>query len=319
VSINHTRVMRNLLSGGFLELICTPLMVLAHPVDIYDFPPYKELEAVVIEETENEEFIDLEQLWDFEKSQEVAIEQSEIAEREQLPDAELSEVDESEPSPEPLITDAREEISEPAITHTDEEKHDHQLQPSRVKEATRYLNFGFEHILPKGLDHILFVLALFLLSIKFSYLLWQVTAFTIAHSITLGLSIYGYISLSSVVVEPLIAFSIVFVAFENLMTSQLNPWRPIVVFIFGLLHGLGFVGILSELGLPRGDFLTALVTFNVGVELGQLTIIGSAYLFLGWFISKTCTANSLLSPLPLLLPLRELTGLLNAYFYKKAS
>ena len=293
--------MRNLLSVGFLGLICIPLMVLAHPVDIYDFPPYEEPEAVVIEETKNEEFIDLEQPEIFKISQEVAIEQSEIAEREQLPDGEVSEVDESEPSPEPLITDAREKISEPVITHTDEEKRGQQLQPSRVKVATRYLNFGFEHILPKGLDHILFVLALFLLSIKFSYLLWQITAFTIAHSITLGLSIYGYVSLSSAVVEPLIALSIVFVAFENLMTSQLNPWRPIVVFIFGLLHGLGFAGVLSELGLPRGDFLTALVTFNVGVELGQLTVIGSAYLFLGWFISKTWYRKLVIIPASLVI------------------
>ncbi len=301
MNINHTGAVGNIISVGLLGFICTPLMVLAHPVDIFDFPPYVEPETVVIEETETEEVIDLEQTEKLEIIDEMAIEQSEITESEQLPDAEVSEDGESEPSSAPLITDAREEISESEIKITDEEKRDQQLQPSRVKVATRYLNFGFEHILPKGLDHILFVLALFLLSIKFSYLLWQVTAFTIAHSITLGLSIYGYVSLSSAVVEPLIALSIVFVAFENLMTSRLNPWRPVVVFIFGLLHGLGFAGVLSELGLPREDFLTALVTFNVGVELGQLTVIGSAYLFLGWFISKTWYRKFVIFPASLVI------------------
>ncbi len=289
MSFNHTGAVGNIISVGLLGLICPPLIVLAHPVDLFDFPPYVEPETVVIEETENEEVIELEQTEKLKIIDEMAIEQSEITESEQLPDPEVSDIGEREPSPAPLITDAR------------EEKSGQQLQPNRVKVGTRYLNFGFEHILPKGLDHILFVLALFLLSIKFSYLLWQVTAFTIAHSITLGLSIYGYVSLSSAVVEPLIALSIVFVAFENLMTSRLNPWRPVVVFIFGLLHGLGFAGVLSELGLPRGDFLTALVMFNVGVELGQLTVIGSAYLFLGWFISKSWYRKFVIFPASLVI------------------
>lgn len=150
--------------------------------------------------------------------------------------------------------------------------------PTRWEIARQYLVLGYTHILPKGLDHILFVLGLFLLSPRAKPLLLQVTAFTIAHSITLGLSIYGLVSLPSRIVEPLIALSIAYVAIENLVTRELKPWRLGLVFMFGLLHGLGFAGVLSELGMPRGEFLTALLTFNAGVEAGQLTVIGLAWL-----------------------------------------
>ncbi len=115
----------------------------------------------------------------------------------------------------------------------------------------QYLSLGYTHILPKGLDHILFVLGLFLLSPRLRPMLLQVTAFTIAHSITLGLSIYGIVSLPSRIVEPLIALSIAYVAIENLVTRELKPWRLALVFMFGLLHGMGFAGVLRELGLPR--------------------------------------------------------------------
>lgn len=149
--------------------------------------------------------------------------------------------------------------------------------------AGRYLKFGFEHILPLGADHILFVLGLFLLSTQWKSLLWQVTAFTIAHSITLALTLYGVVSLSHAIVEPLIAASIIYVGVENLLTSRLHPWRPAVVFLFGLLHGMGFAGVLAELGLPRGEFLPALIGFNIGVELGQLAVIGLALAAVGWW------------------------------------
>ena len=139
--------------------------------------------------------------------------------------------------------------------------------------AVDYTELGFLHILPKGLDHILFVLGLFLLSTHLGPLLWQVTAFTIAHSITLALSIYGYIELSASIVEPLIALSIAYVGLENVITRKLHSWRVLVVFIFGLLHGMGFAGVLLELGLPESEFVTALVTFNIGVELGQIAVI----------------------------------------------
>jgi len=154
--------------------------------------------------------------------------------------------------------------------------------PSRALVVADYLVLGFEHILPRGIDHILFVLGLFLLSTRMRPLLWQITAFTVAHSVTLALSMYGLASLPSRLVESLIALSIAYVAFENVITSELKPWRPLLVFGFGLLHGLGFADALRELGLPRDEFATALVAFNVGVELGQLAVVALAFLTLGW-------------------------------------
>lgn len=148
--------------------------------------------------------------------------------------------------------------------------------------AIDYAGLGFVHILPGGLDHILFVLGLFLLSRKLKPLLWQVTAFTVAHSITLALSIYGIINISSSIVEPLIALSIAYVGIENIITPKLKPWRVVIVFLFGLLHGMGFAGVLTELGLPESEFVTALISFNVGVELGQLAVITLAFAAVFW-------------------------------------
>lgn len=158
--------------------------------------------------------------------------------------------------------------------------------PTTFEVARQYLWLGYTHILPRGLDHILFVLGLFLLSPRWKTMVLQVTAFTIAHSITLGLSIYGVVSLPSRMVEPLIALSIAYVAIENLFTRDLKPWRLALVFMFGLLHGLGFAGVLKELGLPRDEFLTALLTFNLGVEAGQLTVIAAALVAAAPFMKK---------------------------------
>ena len=154
-------------------------------------------------------------------------------------------------------------------------------QRTMADVVLEYIVLGFTHIVPLGLDHILFVLGLFLLSPRMGPLLVQVTAFTVAHSVTLALSVYGVASLPSSIVEPLIAASIVYVAVENILTPQLKPWRALVVFGFGLLHGLGFAGVLQEVGLPQGQFVPALVSFNVGVELGQLAVIAVAYLAVG--------------------------------------
>ena len=143
-----------------------------------------------------------------------------------------------------------------------------------------YVPVGFDHIVPKGLDHILFVLGLFLLSTRVRPLLWQVSAFTLAHTVTLALGALGWVTVPGSIVEPLIAASIVFVAIENVFSPRLNRWRPVVIFGFGLLHGLGFASVLGEFGLPEDQFLPALIGFNVGVELGQLTVIGLAALML---------------------------------------
>jgi hydrogenase/urease accessory protein HupE len=152
-----------------------------------------------------------------------------------------------------------------------------------MRAGWKYLTLGFTHILPDGLDHILFVLGLFLLSTRIRPLLWQVTAFTIAHSITLALALYGVVRVPTLIVEPIIALSIAFIAVENLFTTDLKPWRPLVVFGFGLIHGLGFASVLTETGLPRAQFATALLSFNVGVELGQLAVIVLAFAALGWW------------------------------------
>lgn len=164
-----------------------------------------------------------------------------------------------------------------------------------------FIRLGFEHIIPEGLDHILFVLGLFLLSSKLKPLLMQVTAFTVAHSLTLGLSLYGVVHLPSSIVEPMIALSIAFIAVENLFTNKLNPWRPFVVFGFGLVHGLGFAGILHDLSLPRSQFLPALVGFNLGVEGGQLAVIAAAFLAVGWFRSQNWYRPAVAIPASLLI------------------
>lgn len=154
--------------------------------------------------------------------------------------------------------------------------------PGRIATAWRYLVLGFTHIVPHGLDHMLFVIGIFLLSSGLRSVLWQVTAFTVAHSMTLGLSIYGLIAVPPAVVEPLIAISIGYVAIENLLLTELRAWRVLLVFAFGLLHGMGFAGALQELGLPRSQFVSALLGFNVGVEAGQLAVIGATFLLVGW-------------------------------------
>ena len=154
--------------------------------------------------------------------------------------------------------------------------------PGRMSTAWRYLRLGFTHIVPYGLDHMLFVLGIYLLSRRARSVLLQVSAFTVAHSITLGLSMYGVVAVSSKIVEPLIALSIAYVALENIFLSELKSWRVALVFAFGLLHGMGFAGALRELGLPRSEFITALLSFNIGVEAGQLTVIATAFVAVGW-------------------------------------
>lgn len=149
-----------------------------------------------------------------------------------------------------------------------------------------YLEVGFVHIVPRGLDHILFVVGLFLLSTRLGPLLWQVTAFTVAHTVTLALGTLGIVSLSPAIVEPLIALSIAWVGIENLLTDRLHRWRPVVVFGFGLLHGLGFAGVLGEIGLSTTHFVTGLVAFNIGVELGQLAVIALCFLAVGWSMRR---------------------------------
>jgi hypothetical protein len=155
--------------------------------------------------------------------------------------------------------------------------------PSRLEVASTYLGLGVEHILG-GIDHLLFVLALLLLVRGFGLLLKTITAFTVAHSITLALATFGFVNIPGAPVEAVIALSILFLASEiaharagRAGLTLRYPW--VVAFTFGLLHGLGFAGALNEVGLPQGDIPLALFLFNVGVELGQLMFVGTVLVF----------------------------------------
>ena len=160
-----------------------------------------------------------------------------------------------------------------------------------------YIVIGFEHIIPLGIDHILFIIGLFLLSTRLSPLLWQVTMFTVAHTITLGLAMNGIIELPANVVEPLIALSIAYVGVENILDRKLQRSRLVLVFMFGLLHGLGFASVLSDFGMPKDDFALALISFNIGVEFGQLAVILMAYLLIRmWFKDRTIYRKVVIVP-----------------------
>ncbi|WP_044841396.1 HupE/UreJ family protein [Thalassomonas viridans] len=177
---------------------------------------------------------------------------------------------------------------------------------AKITTFIDYTVQGVLHIIPKGLDHILFVLALFLLAGKMSTLLWQVSAFTLAHTITLALGIFGVVNLPASIVEPLIALSIAYVAVENIFALQLKKWRILVIFAFGLLHGLGFASVLLELGLAPGQYVLSLVAFNIGVELGQIAVILLAFACVWWWQSKDWYRQRIVQPLSLLV---AVTGL----------
>lgn len=153
--------------------------------------------------------------------------------------------------------------------------------------ASAYTLLGVEHIL-SGLDHLMFVLALLFLVGFNRRLVWTVTAFTVAHSLTLGLSALGWLTLRTPPVEATIALSIVLVAGEALhrQSTLSRRWPALVALLFGLVHGLGFAGALKEIGLPQNHLSVALLSFNVGVELGQLLVLGVAFLIyralVGW-------------------------------------
>lgn len=173
---------------------------------------------------------------------------------------------------------------------------------SKTETVILYLKLGYQHILPLGLDHILFVVSLFLLSPKSKPVVLQSTAFTVAHTITLGLAMYHVITPPSKIIEPLISFSIMLVALENIFSPRLKPTRIGIVFLFGLVHGLGFASALSQMGLPQNAYLSSLVMFNIGVELGQLTVILLAFFLVGkWFGQKPFYRRMVVVPVSLLI------------------
>lgn len=189
-----------------------------------------------------------------------------------------------------------------------------QSPPSNV--CWFYLKLGFTHIIPQGFDHILFVIGLCLLSNKIKIILWQATAFTVAHSITLAFSMKGLIVAPSAVVEPIIALSILFVAIENILLSELKPWRILLVFLFGLIHGMGFASALNGIGLPRNQFFLSILSFNLGVELGQVTVISSVFLLIVYPLGKqTFYRKWVVYPLSIVIGLIALFWTLQRVFY----
>ncbi len=160
-------------------------------------------------------------------------------------------------------------------------------EPPLFEVVSDYVLAGFEHIIPKGLDHILFILGIFLLSTRLKTLAMQATMFTLAHSITLSLAMFNVISLPASIVEPLIALSIAYLGIENIFAHKLKTSRLALVFGFGLLHGLGFASVLAEFGMPESAYVTSLISFNIGVEIGQLVILTAAFFGITyWFKNK---------------------------------
>jgi len=163
-----------------------------------------------------------------------------------------------------------------------------------------YIVEGFKHILPLGLDHILFVTCVFFLGKNIREIILQASMFTIAHTITLGLATYGIINPPIEWIEPIIALSIVFLALENFMSEKIQKWRFIMIFSFGLVHGMGFASALDQLGMPRYAFMNALISFNIGVELGQIAVIMALYLIFGhWFSAQPWYRKRIVQPISL--------------------
>lgn len=173
---------------------------------------------------------------------------------------------------------------------------------SIFKTFFNFAELGFIHILPKGLDHILFVLGLILIVTRFKDLFWQISVFTLAHTITLALGFLEIVDISPNVVEPLIALSIIYVGIENCFINKIGRRRLGVIFFFGLLHGLGFAGVLSEIGMSETDLVLSLVGFNLGVEIGQLGVVFFAYVLVGrWVVGRDWYRSKIAIPVSILL------------------
>jgi hypothetical protein len=174
---------------------------------------------------------------------------------------------------------------------------------SRTDIGWVYLKLGYQHIIPLGIDHILFITSIFLLSPSLKKVIWQANCiYACTFHLHLPLRLYGVIKPVSAIVEPVIALSIVLVAIENLITQKLHPWRVLIIFCFGLVHGMGFAGALVGLGLPENQFLLAIITFNLGVEVGQITVILLAFMLVGiWFGKKSWYHTRIVVPASVLI------------------
>ena len=158
---------------------------------------------------------------------------------------------------------------------------------SMFTSFTKFFVLGIQHIIPKGLDHILFIFGLFLFSSSLNTLIKQITIFTIAHSITLIFVSLSLIKINPQIVEPIIALSIVYVGLENIFKNYIKEYlRYIVILFFGLLHGLGFSLVLSDIGYRSSKLFLNLISFNIGIEVAQISIILFLYLLIAIKFSK---------------------------------
>ncbi len=165
----------------------------------------------------------------------------------------------------------------------------HPQPMTTMQTILQFISIGFDHVIPLGFDHILFIIGMALSSLLWQRLLLLVSAFTLAHTLTLGLAMLGMIEISGRIIEPLIAFSIAFVAFENLLPNQSIKRKSIIVFLFGLVHGLGFANMLKSFEMTDNNFVTTLISFNIGVELAQVIIVLSVVAIL--LLLKTAKLN----------------------------
>ncbi|HQV67368.1 MAG TPA: HupE/UreJ family protein [Saprospiraceae bacterium] len=175
--------------------------------------------------------------------------------------------------------------------------------------AKQYLELGFTHVIPLGFDHILFIVSIYLLNPYIKSVVLQCSVFTIAHSISLGLTALDWIIPNTDIIEPLIALSILFMAVQIITRNHNNTSQYFIIFLFGTVHGMGFASALKEIGIPRENFLNALFSFNVGVELGQIIVIMLAYFTLGiWLRGKNWYRERVV------LPLSSLIGCIALYW-----
>ena len=169
---------------------------------------------------------------------------------------------------------------------------------SATADLLEYIQLGFTHVIPLGFDHILFILCLFFHCTNLKSIVLQCSIFTIAHSLSLGSASYGLVMPNEHVVEPLIALSILFTAIENMVSTKINTSRLVLIFAFGLIHGLGFAAALKDIGIPKEQFLATMVAFNIGVEIGQFVVILVAYLLVSkWFAAKTWYKDRIVYPI----------------------
>jgi len=173
----------------------------------------------------------------------------------------------------------------------------------------KYTLIGFTHVLPEGIDHILFIISMTFGGPSLKNIVKQSLAFTLAHSLTLLLGAYSIIPNMPTFIEPFIALTIFIAAVLNLLSNKtsINRYKFILPFLFGLIHGLGFASALSEIGIPQDEFIYALLSFNIGVELAQIVIIATIfYLVIKNFSSKDSYSYKVVYPINTLIAIAAL-------------